>query len=393
MRRFLLVIFTILSCSVLFAQQKSVPVYISGNEGYRSFRIPAIIRLTDGQLLAFAEGRVGGSGDFGNIDIVLKRSSDNGKTWSSIEKVIDYDSLQAGNPAPVVDLTDPQYPLGRIFLFYNTGNNHENEIRYGKGMREAWYIASSDMGISWSQPVNITKQVHKPNQPQLNPGYDFSDDWRSYANTPGHAMQFTSGKYKGRILVAANHSEGSPKANFEDYFSHTYYTDDHGKTFSLGETVMIPGSNEATAAEISGDKLMMNARNQKGDIKARIVAISSNGGETWDTTYFDHNLPDPVCEGSILTIGEQNGKNILAFCNAADSLHRDNLTLRFSFDDRNSWPVSIPVDKSPEGIIRKDYTAYSDIVKLSPDEIGVLYEYDNYSQIVFKVISWKKVNH
>jgi sialidase-1 len=74
-------------------------------------------------------------------------------------------------------------------------------------------------------------------------------------------------------------------------------------------------------------------------------------------------------------------------------MRRDNLTLRISFNDGYSWPVSIPVDKSPEGSIRSDFTAYSDIVKLSPDEIGVLYEYINYSQIVFKVINWKKANH
>ena len=81
-------------------------------------------------------------------------------------------------------------------------------------------------------------------------------------------MQFASGKYKGRIVVAANHSEGNPSGHFEDYFSHTFYTDDHGKTFKLGQTVKFPGSNEATAAELSGDGLMLNARNQKGDIQS-----------------------------------------------------------------------------------------------------------------------------
>ena len=103
-------------------------------EGHKSYRIPAIIRLPDGQLLAFAEGRVNGSNDFGDINIVLKRSSDNGKTWGPISTVVDYDKLQAGNPAPVVDLTDPLFPDGRIFLFYNTGNNHESEVRKGNGL-------------------------------------------------------------------------------------------------------------------------------------------------------------------------------------------------------------------------------------------------------------------
>ena len=92
----------------------------------------------------------------------------------------------------------------------------------------------------------------------------------------------------------------------------------------------IPGGNEATAAELSGNRLMMNIRNQKGDVKNRIVAISNNGGQTWDTTYFDKNLPDPVCQGSILTIGKRKGSNILAFCNSADTEIRDNLTLRIS---------------------------------------------------------------
>ena len=130
---------------------------------------------------------------------------------------------------------------------------------------------------------------------------------------------------------------------------------------------------------------MVNSRNQKGDIRARIVAVSSNGGETWDTTYFDKSLPDPVCEGSILRIGQKNGKSILAFCNAADEKRRDNLTLRISFDEGTTWAKKFLIYQNPSG---QDPTAYSDIVKISNDQLGVLYEQDNYSKIVFATVKW-----
>jgi sialidase-1 len=368
--------------------QAQIPVYISGTEGHKSYRIPAIIKNGANELLAFAEGRVGGSNDFGDINIVLKKSTDNGTTWGSMITVVDYNDLQAGNPSPVLDTTDPNFPKGRIFLFYNTGNNHEGEIRKGKGLREVWYKTSTDGGNTWSEAINITLQTHRPNQPSINQSYNFKEDWRHYANTPGHAMQFETGKYKGRIFVASNHSAGEPSQMAEDYFAHGFYTDDHGKTFKLGENVNIAGSNEATATAISKNRLMLNARNQKGDKRYRIVAISNNGGETWNNIFFDENLPDPVCQGSILTIGKKKGKSILAFCNAADTKNRDNLTLRVSFDDGKNWPISklvysgkINKDKSP--------SAYSDIVKLSKKTIGILFEKDNYSQIVFSAFDWK----
>jgi len=135
-------------------------------------------------------------------------------------------------------------------------------------------------------------------------------------------MQFQSGKYKGRIYVAANHSVGDPERDATDYVAHGFYTDDHGKTFQIGDNLNLPGSNESIAAEISGGRLMFNSRNQKGDVRARIVAISSNGGQSWDTTYFDNNLPDPVCQGSILTLGTKKEKSILAFCNAKRAFWR-----------------------------------------------------------------------
>ena len=381
-------LFLLIITSASYSQEVS-KVFISGTEGHKSFRIPAIISLPDGKLLAFAEGRVNGSNDFGDINIVLKCSNDNGKSWGAITTLVDYNNFQAGNPAPVVDLTDPLFPDGRIFLFYNTGNNHEGEVRKGNGLREVWYKTSSDGGSSWSDPVNITTQVHRPRQPQVNPAYNFGEDWRSYANTPGHAIQFKEGIYRGRILVPANHSKGDPEKTWDDYESHAYYTDDHGKTFNLSMSLKIPGSNEATAAEISGNGLILNARNQKGDIKARIVALSRNGGESWDSIWFDKNLPDPVCEGSILNAGQINGKNVLAFCNAASTINRDSLTLRISYDEGRTWPLAIPVDRAPSDKNPDDFTAYSDLVRISGDAIGVLYERDDYSEIVFKVIKWR----
>lgn len=379
-----LLLFTLFLC---FCQER-IPVFVSGTEGHKSYRIPAVIGLPNRDLLAFCEGRVNGAGDFGDINIVMKRSSDGGKTWTALQTIVDADSLQAGNPAPVVDLTDPAYPGGRIFLFYNTGNNHEGEVRKGNGLREAWYKTSADNGRTWSEAVNITTQVHRPKQPVINPAYNFSEDWRGYANTPGHAIQFQNGKYKGRIFVAANHSSGNPQKEFTDYAAHGYYTDDGGKTFHLSATVAMPGGNESTAAELSGNRLMMNSRNQKGDVRARIVSVSSNGGATWDSSYFDQTLIDPVNEGSLLTIGKKGHKNILAFCNAADAKRRDNLTLRISYDDGKTWKKAFLIDKSTNDA-KGDYTAYSDLVKLTKKTVGVLYEKDGYKQIVFTALKWE----
>ncbi|MEO9033803.1 MAG: sialidase family protein [Ginsengibacter sp.] len=154
----------------------------------------------------------------------------------------------------------------------------------------------------------------------------------------------------------------------------------------MGQTVNMPGGNESTATELSHDKLMMNSRNQRGDVRARIVSISSDGGATWDTTYFDKTLIDPVNEGSLLTVGYKKGKNIIAFCNAADTKRRDNLTFRISYDDGKTWKKSFLIDKSPDG--KGDYTAYCDLVKLGKKEIGVLYERDSYKEIVFTVVRW-----
>lgn len=377
MKKNLIVLFVLVfSFANIFAQSKAV--FVSGTEGYKSFRIPAIIKAKNGDLLAFCEGRVNNAGDFGNIKIVLKRSNDDGKTWSALQIVASNDTLQAGSPAPVVDLTDTRFPDGRIFLFYNTGNGHEMELRKGKSHRDVFYKTSTDNGKTWSEATDITLQVNRIYQPQINPLWNFKEDWRTYANTPGHALQFHEGKYKGRIYVAANHSSGDPKSELKDYQAHGYYTDDHGATFHLSETVPFEGSNESTAAQLSSNFLMMNSRNQTG--KYRIVSLSKNGGETWDTTFVDHNLPDPICEGSLLNIGTKKGKAILAFCNNIDKNRRDSLSLRISFDEGRTWKKKM--------LIESKNTGYSDIVKVSRKKIGVLYEAADYQKINWVIMEY-----
>lgn len=383
----LLLVFLWANMTTTNAQDSAITVFESGKDGYKSFRIPAMITTPNGTILAFCEGRTNGSDDFGNINIVMKRSDDNGKTWNELKTIVDYGHLQAGNPAPVVDYTDPNFADGRIFLFYNTGNNHEYEVRKGNGLREVWYKTSTDNGVTWSEGTNITLQTHYPKQPSVNPAYNFKEDWRTYANTPGHAIQLQSGKYKGRIFIAANHSSGGPLPNYEDCNAHAFYTDDHGSTFKLAQTVQLPGSNESMATVLSDDKVLMNTRNQRGDVRARIVSISSNGGESWDTTYFDTTLIDPVNQASILTLGYKKNKAIIAFCNTADIKKRDHLTLRISYDEGKTWKKKYVIDESshPKQV---DFTAYSDMIIMNKQHIGILYERNNYQQIVFKQVKW-----
>ena len=355
-----------------FALSQETIVFESGKEGNAVYRIPAIIKLKSRKLLAFAEGRKKGAGDFGDVNIVLKISHDNGKTWSSSQNVAENVDLQAGNPAPVVDYFDKNFPKGRIFLFYNTGDNTEQQVRKGNGRREVWYKTSIDEGENWSLAVNISAQVKLP-------------DWRAFANTPGHALQITKGKYKGRIFVPVNYSKGESQKDFSDYMATAFYSDDHGKTFKNSDDVGIKGSNESTAAELPNNGILLNARNQKGDEKYRIFARSGNGGQSWDEVRFDKNLPDPVCEGSLLAIRDK----IVAFSNNADQTNRNNLTLRISFDEGKTWTKKILVDGIENPKSTEDFTAYSDIVLIDKNRIGILYEKEDYKKIVFKIIKWK----
>ncbi len=193
------------------AALEQVELFHSGEGGYHTYRIPAIVRSRKGTLLAFCEGRRTSSGDSGDIDLLLKRSFDGGKTWSPAQLVADFGPDTIGNPAPVVD-----WKSGTIVLLMNSspGNVTEREISTGTGAtRKVWICRSKDDGASWSRPEEITSSVKRP-------------EWTWYATGPGNGIQLRS----GRLVVACDHKV----VHTESMHSHLIYSDDGGATWSIG---------------------------------------------------------------------------------------------------------------------------------------------------------------
>lgn len=352
----------LLACSLLVGsvQAQIIPattIFPASDAMYACYRIPAVVTLKDGSILAFAEGRPAGCADSGNIQIVMRRSVDGGATWSAISVVARNGTNTAGNAVPVVDLLDPLYPNGRVFLFYNTGNSTESNVRNGIGIREQQVITSIDGGLTWSAPNNISAQTAKLGAaPYNNPA-----NWRALAMGPGHGLQLAD----GRIVIPGNYTAGPPQANWADNRAYVFYTTDHGATYQIGGDTGYPGSNESTAAQLSNGAVMINSRNQSGFTKNRLVSVSNDGGQSFSYGTPNTDLIDPICEGSLLNI-MWNGKPYLIFSNPASTSGRHHLTIKGSKDNGSTWPFGL--------LITAGTSAYSDLTQLDANNLGIVYE-------------------
>jgi sialidase-1 len=340
-------------------------IFKAGDDGYKCFRIPAIVKTTKGSLLAFAEARKDGCGDAGNIDLVMKRSGDGGKSWSAMSIVWDDAGNTCGNPSPVVD-----QKTGNIILLstWNLGTDHEAQIIDGtsKDTRRIFVLKSADDGRSWSKAREISSDVKKP-------------DWTWYATGPCNGIQIRSGNFRGRLVIPCDHIESGTKK----YFSHAIYSDDGGENWKLGGTTPTDQVNECTVAELPGGKLLLNMRNYNS-LRIRQTSTSEDGGASWSALVGYTALVEPVCQPSMVFYDHKGRKPFLAFSNPSSSNSRTNMTVRISYDQGRTWTQKTLLHAGP--------SAYSNLVVLPNGNLACYFEAgikSAYEGIVFREISFE----
>lgn len=362
----MLAVALLLSCASGAAAQPApsapehVTVFRAGEQGYHTFRIPAVVRTPKGDLLAFAEGRRQAAADAGDIDLVSRRSVDGGRTWSALQVVGDDGADTFGNPCAVVD-----HATGTIWLFVirTTGSDKEQAIIEGRSrsLPKPWVLSSTDDGHTWSAPKDLTAAIKQPG-------------WTWYSLGPGIGIQARD----GRLVIPGNHA----LAESGVHRSHLVFSTDNGGTWQLGAAA-VDGTNESQVVELGDGRILHNMRNHpsKPDGNYRAVATSADGGRTLSSVTYDRALVEPPAQASILSVPSgRPDRRWVVFSNPA-STKRERMTVRISDDDAASWGIARVVHEGP--------AAYSCLVDLGSD-IGLLYERGEksaYEEIVFARLS------
>ncbi|MHC4418655.1 MAG: sialidase family protein, partial [Planctomycetota bacterium] len=331
-------------------------VFVSGRDGYHTYRIPSLIVTMRGTLLAFCEGRKDSAKDQGDHDMLVKRSGDGGRTWSR-QKVIWDDGPNTCACACAVE--DEVTERIWLLMTWIRGDDSEGQIVRGKSKDTCHIFVtwSDDDGQTWAKPEEITEVVNKP-------------AWRWYVASPGVGIQLQKGPNKGRLVIPCNHTKPMKNNRYrEAYGNHIIYSDDHGKSWQLGGIVPAGKIDEPQVVELSDGSIMMNMRSHRGR-GCRAVSVSKDGGMTWSGIRDDKALISPNCQASICSMkGRGNKGNIetplLLFSNPA-AKERVNMTVRLSYDEGKTWPVARQLHEGP--------SAYSCLAVLPDGDIACLYE-------------------
>lgn len=340
----------------------SAPVDIARwyEDQYRRFRIPALERTSSGVLLAAFDGRQ----DMGDlptpgIGVLLRRSSDEGETWTPLQTIRTHPGWSCGDPSLLVD-----HETGRSFCFFTSAKN-AGYADSGTGndprdpdITQQDLAFSDDDGLTW-QHRRITAAVKDP-------------AWAGMFASSGAGLQLRHGPHAGRLL-----QQFVVRIDGENY-AVTGYSDDHGASWSHGEPAG-PGADENKVSELSDGSVLLNVR-ARG---VRRQAISHDGGAHYDELADVPEQIDPGSNGDVRRLfPEAEPGSALAriqvLVHDADPSIRRNLTLRVSFDDGATWPSAVALSSGS--------AAYPTMIALGDGRLGLLYEREGYSAISFRRI-------
>jgi arylsulfatase A-like enzyme len=340
-------------------QRMGVAVRNGGDDGVHTFRIPGLATTNKGTLIGVYDVRRQTGGDLpGDIDVGMSRSTDGGRTWESMKAIMDmgddpkwrYDGV--GDPAVLVDAN-----TGTIWVAATWSHGNRSWIGSGPGLKpdetgQLMLVRSEDDGVTWSQPINITVQVKKP-------------EWCFILQGPGKGITMRD----GTIVFAAQYQDPQEKKRLPH--STVIYSKDHGKTWHVG-TGAFDDTTESQVVEIEPGVLMLNCRYNRKSV--RVVMTTRDMGKTWKKhTTSERSLIEPgSCMASLIDVDQEVGKDIgqwLLFSNPDSTRGRHHLTIKASPDRGLTWPKShrLLLDEGNSG-------GYSCMSMIDENTVGILYE-------------------
>jgi sialidase-1 len=352
-------------------------LFEAGKGGHKLYRIPGIVVTARGSVLAYCEARKYSGLDWDDIEILMRRSTDGGKTWSAPTGLPRPDGKLERNP---VALTNPELakraPVAKDQIAFNNpvaivGRQGPVHFLYCVDYGRCFYLRSDDDGVTFSKPLEITS-AFEPFRKEY--------DWKVLATGPAHGIQLKN----GRLVVPVWLSRATGGNAHRPNLMATIYSDDNGKTWHGGDIVSREKEphiefNETAIAQLSDGRVMLNIRNTSTRNR-RAIAFSLDGATHWTEPIFDEQLKEPVCMASLCRLSEKGKQdrdrllfatpdNLLRFGKPAKPGtmgDRKNLTVKLSYDEGKTWPVSRVLDPG--------FSGYSDLAVGPDGTIYCLYE-------------------